>query len=169
MTHPIKVLIADDHPLVTEGIKGILESYETISVVGTLTNGRDVVDQFAALGADVILMDLNMPLISGLAATEMILERQPDSRILILSMHDSPEYIATALRNGAKGYLLKDVPIDEIVTAIETVHTGGTYLCTGSEQKMKSDRPGEREALTSREQDYSAAPRLRPQQQTACI
>jgi DNA-binding NarL/FixJ family response regulator len=149
---PIRIIIADDHPLVTEGIKGILDSYDTIDVIATLCDGQEVVDQYAALAPDVVLMDLNMPRLSGLSATEILLEQHPDCKILILSMHDSPEYISTSLRNGAKGYVLKDVPIDEIVEAIETVYRGGTYLCSGSTDKITPCEETGREPLTSREQ-----------------
>lgn len=149
---PIRIVIADDHPLVTEGIKGILESYETIEVVAALCDGQEVVDRYAELRPDVVLLDLNMPKLSGLTATEILLEQDADCKVLILSMHDSPEYISTALRNGAKGYLLKDVPIDEIVEAIRTVNYGGTYLCSGSEDKITPCEETGREPLTSREQ-----------------
>lgn len=148
----IRILIADDHPLVTEGIRGILESYDTIDVIETLSDGQQVVEQYAALRPDVVLLDLNMPKLSGLAATEILLEQDSDCKILILSMHDSPEYIATSLRNGAKGYVLKDVPIDEIVEAIETVYNGGVYLCSGSKDKITPCEETGREPLTSREQ-----------------
>jgi len=151
MPNPIKIIIADDHPLVTEGIKGILESFDTIEVIATVSDGQELVDSFEALNADVILLDLNMPHLNGLGATEIMLERNPDTKILILSMHDSPEYISTAMRYGAKGYLLKDIPIDKIVNAIEKVHEGGTYLCTGSEQQLVPEETG-REPLTAREQ-----------------
>ena len=97
MTAPIRVLIVDDHPMVAEGIQSILESYDDIVVVGTLGDGQAAVDRAEALTPDVILMDLNMPRLGGLSATEMLLERVPGARILILSMHDSPEYIASAL------------------------------------------------------------------------
>lgn len=149
---PIRIAIADDHPLVTEGIKGILDSYDNIEVVATLCDGQEVVDRYAELAPDVVLLDLNMPRLNGLAATEILLEKYPGCKILVLSMHDSPEYIATALRNGAKGYVLKDVPIDEIITAIETVHAGGTYLCSGSEDKITPSEETGREPLTAREQ-----------------
>jgi len=91
MTKKIRVLIVDDHPMVAEGIQSILENYDDILVVGTLCNGQEAVDQAADLAPDVILMDLNMPELGGLSATEMLLERAPATRILILSMHDSPE------------------------------------------------------------------------------
>ncbi|WP_316014511.1 response regulator transcription factor [Roseobacter sp. HKCCA0434] len=149
---PIRVILVDDHPLVTDGVRAVLETYDQIEVVETLTNGRDAVDRIGDLRPDIMLMDLNMPGMNGLTATELILERAPDTRIIVLSMHDNPEYISTALRYGAKGYLLKDVPTDEIVTAIETVHAGETYLCTGTEGALKPDELGDREPLTSREQ-----------------
>ncbi|MEL6837664.1 MAG: response regulator transcription factor [Pseudomonadota bacterium] len=147
-----RVLIVDDHPMVTEGIQAILESYDDISVVGTLGNGQEAVDRVNELAPDVILLDLNMPGVSGLNATEMILEERPETRILILSMHDSPEYISTALSHGAKGYILKDVPTDEIKTAIETVMAGEEYLCTGAKGSLQPKISDGREALTSREQ-----------------
>lgn len=148
----IRTLIVDDHPMVAEGIQSILETYDDIEVVGTLGDGQSAVDQLTTLTPDVVLMDLNMPGVSGLAATEMMLERRPDTRILILSMHDSPEYIATAMRHGAKGYVLKDVPTDEIRTAIDTVMQGKTYLCTGAAEALEPNISDGRETLTGREQ-----------------
>jgi two-component system nitrate/nitrite response regulator NarL len=148
----IRILIVDDHPMVAEGIQSILETYDDIQVVGTLSNGQDAVDQLTTLCPDVVLMDLNMPGLSGLAATEVMLEIRPDTRILVLSMHDSPEYIATAMRHGARGYILKDVPTDEIRTAIDTVMTGETYLCTGAAEALAPNISDGREALTGREQ-----------------
>lgn len=148
----IRTLIVDDHPMVAEGIQSILETYNDIEVVGTLGDGQSAVDQLTTLAPDVVLMDLNMPGVSGLAATEMMLERRPDTRILILSMHDSPEYIATAMRHGAKGYVLKDVPTDEIRTAIDTVMQGKTYLCTGAAEALEPNISDGHEMLTGREQ-----------------
>lgn len=149
---PVRVLIVDDHPMVAEGIQSILESYDDIEVVGTLGNGQEAVDQTRVLNPDVILMDLNMPGLGGLSATEILLERAPDTRILILSMHDSPEYISTALSHGAMGYVLKDVPTDEIKQAIDTVMEGGRYLCTGAKGSLEPKDGSTREALTGREQ-----------------
>ena len=148
----VRVLIVDDHPMVAEGIQSILESYPEITVVGTLGTGQEAVDQATDLSPDVILMDLNMPGLGGLSATEMILERLPDTRILILSMHDSPEYISTALSHGAKGYVLKDVPTDEIKQAIDAVMRGEQYLCTGASGSLEPKGDSAREALTGREQ-----------------
>tara|TARA_R110002049_G_scaffold10127_1_gene50136 strand:+ start:97199 stop:97885 length:687 start_codon:yes stop_codon:yes gene_type:complete len=152
VSRPTRVLIADDHPMVAEGIQSILESYDDIEVIATLHTGRAVVDQFEALAPDVILMDLNMPDLGGLSATEIVLERRPDTRIVVLSMHDNPEYIATALRHGAMGYILKDVPTDEIKKAIDVVMGGARYLCTGAQGSIAPERNAAREALTDREQ-----------------
>jgi len=152
MTKATRVMIVDDHPLVAEGIQSILETYSDIVVVGTLTNGQEAIDRVLTLEPDVILMDLNMPVINGLQATEIILERRPQTHILILSMHDSPEYISTALSHGAKGYLLKDVPTEDIKTAIDRVMTGERYMCTGAVVSLAPKSYGDREALTSREQ-----------------
>ena len=152
MTAPIRIMIVDDHPMVAEGIQSILESYDDIKVMGTLSNGREAIDNLDALQPDVVLMDLNMPQIGGLTATEMVLERRPETRIVILSMHDNPEYISSALSHGAVGYLLKDVPTDEIKQAIDVVMRGETYLSTGAQGSIATAKDGAREALTEREQ-----------------
>jgi two-component system NarL family response regulator len=152
MTHKTRVLIVDDHPMVAEGIRSILETYDDLEVVGTLSNGREAIEQVECFDPDVILLDLNMPQVNGLAATEMILERRPDTRILILSMHDSTEYISTALSHGAMGYILKDVPTEEVKRAIDTVMAGSRYLCTGATASLRPGTADGREPLTSREQ-----------------
>ncbi|MBN7785477.1 response regulator transcription factor [Ponticoccus gilvus] len=146
-----RVVVVDDHPMVAEGIEAILESYDDISVAATLSDGQTMIDRLEELAPDVILMDLNMPGLGGLSATEMILERAPETRILILSMHDTPEYIQTALSHGARGYILKDVPTEEIKRAIDTVMRGERYLCTGAEGAL-APAVQSREQLTNREQ-----------------
>ncbi len=146
-----RVLIVDDHPMVAAGISAILETYDDIDVVGTLANGQEAVDRVAEIDPDVVLLDLNMPKLSGLSAAEIILERRPGTRILILSMHDTPDYISTALGHGAMGYVLKDVPTEEVKHAIDTVMQGKRYLCTGASAAIGPGGSG-REPLTSREQ-----------------
>lgn len=152
MSDVVSVVIVDDHPMVAEGIQSVLESFDDIEVKATLTNGREAVGFLKNNTVDVVLMDLNMPDLSGLTATEMILESKPDTHILILTMHDSPEYISTALSHGARGYILKDVPTDEIKTAIDTVMSGERYLCTGAKGSLEPNDSDDREPLTSREQ-----------------
>ena len=148
---PTRVVIVDDHPMVAEGIQSILESFDDVAVIATLSDGQQIIDQVEALNPDVILLDLNMPGIGGLSTTEIILERRPDTRILILSMHDSPEYISSALSHGAVGYVLKDVPTDEIKQAIDAVMAGNEYLSTGVQERL-SPKGGAHEQLTNREQ-----------------
>jgi two-component system nitrate/nitrite response regulator NarL len=152
MNLPVRILIVDDHPMVAQGIQSVLESYQELEIVGTLNNGRAVVDQLEHLNPDVILMDLNMPEMGGLTATEMVLERRPGTRVLVLTMHDSPEYISSALAHGAMGYVLKDVPTEEIKLAIDAVMRGEKYLCTGAAGSLEPKLNGDREALTGREQ-----------------
>jgi len=152
MNSIVRVVIVDDHPMVADGIRAILESYDDIDVVTTLSNGLEIVDRVAELAPDVILMDLNMPQMGGLSATEILLEHNPQTRILILSMHNAPEYVSTALSHGARGYLLKDVPTEKIHDAILAVMRGETYLCGGASASLSPNISDGREALTAREQ-----------------
>ena len=150
---PTRIVIVDDHPMVTEGVEAILETFDDICVIATLSDGQQIIEQVEALSPDVILLDLNMPGLGGLSTTEIILERRPETRILILTMHDSPEYISSALSHGAAGYVLKDVPTDEIKLAIDAVMRGERYLCTGAQGSLlPPGGPGAREQLTNREQ-----------------
>ena len=149
---PIRLAIVDDHPMVAQGLNAILETYDDLTVVATLANGREMIDRLDEISADVILMDLNMPELGGLSATELILERRPETKILVLTMHDSPEYIASAMSHGAAGYVLKDVPVEEIHEAIHAVMAGANYLCTGAEGALAPERDRAREQLTNREQ-----------------
>src|SRR6056297_103828 len=149
MTTPTRIVIVDDHPMVTEGIQSILESYEDIEVLACLSDGQDIIDRVEGLAPDVVLLDLNMPGVGGLSATEMVLEKRPETRILILSMHDSPEYISSALSHGAMGYVLKDVPTDEIKRAIDAVMRGERYLCTGAQGSLLPPGGPGREQLTN--------------------
>lgn len=153
MSQPTRIIIVDDHPMVAEGIEALLEGYDDIEVLATLGNGEEAVRAAQELGPDVVLMDLNMPQVNGLAATEMILERAPATKVLILSMHDTPEYISSALNHGAMGYVLKDVQTEEIKLAVDTVMAGKPYLCTGAKVSITpKEDSGQRESLTNREQ-----------------
>lgn len=149
---PTRVLIVDDHPMVAEGICALLETFDDIEVVGTLTNGEEAVEHAQSLSPDVILLDLNMPKMGGLTATEILLEQRPDTRVLILTMHDSSEYISAALDYGAVGYVLKDVPTEDLKDAIDTVMAGKIYLCSGAQRAIEPKTQDGRAQLTEREQ-----------------
>ncbi|MEE9388366.1 MAG: response regulator transcription factor [Paracoccaceae bacterium] len=152
MTDPTRVMIVDDHPMVAQGIQAILETYDDINVVATLANGQEATDRITIDTPDVVLLDLNMPVVGGLPAIEMILEKRPETRILVLSMHDSAEYISAALSHGAVGYILKDVPTDTIKQAIDRVMLGEQFLCTGAQISLAPNGMQDRSSLTSREQ-----------------
>lgn len=126
--NPISVLLVDDHPLVTEGIGACLETWDNITIVGTAATGNDAINKAMEVRPDIILMDINLPDMTGLEATRRIKQKLPDARIMILSMHDNREYVVSALEGGASGYILKDVSSAEVATAIEAVYRGGTYF-----------------------------------------
>ncbi|MEM7619744.1 MAG: response regulator transcription factor [Pseudomonadota bacterium] len=150
----IRILIVDDHPLVTDGIEFCLQDYEHIEVVGIGRNGLEALRMAKNLEPDIVLMDINMPELNGLSAIELFQVKLPEIKILILSMHDNRDYITTALTSGARGYILKDIPTTEIVTAIEAIYVGGTYFSAGISDVLLSvdERLQKTEALTSREQ-----------------
>lgn len=124
----ITVFLADDHAVLREGLKLLLESQEDITVIGNASNGRDAVRQTAKLRPDVMIMDISMPELNGIDAAYQILEMCPSTRIIMLSMHAASEHILRALKSGASGYLLKESAGKEIIQAIRTVYNGGRYL-----------------------------------------
>lgn len=149
----IRVLLVDDHPLVLAGMRSCLETYDHVDVVGEAKTGREALDKAAELKPDIVLIDINLPELNGLEVTEYFKERMPDIKILLLTMHDNREYIARAIRNGANGYILKDVSTDEVVVAIEAVNRGGTYFSSGvSEILLHHDLHKIDTPLTDREQ-----------------
>ena len=150
----IKVLLADDHPLITEGIGAVLNTFENIKVVGTATNGYDALEQAELKKPDVVLLDINMPKMNGLEAIEHFCKNFPQTKILMLSMHYNREYISSAMQKGASGYILKDVPSSEIATAIEAVYQGGTYFSSGiSNILLETPATQTDDTLTNRELD----------------
>jgi DNA-binding NarL/FixJ family response regulator len=126
----IKVLLVDDHAVVRAGYKRYLELDTQIEVVGEAENGEQAYELLAALTADVIVMDLSMPGRGGLESIRHILQRYPEQRILVFTMHENPALAAQALRAGAKGYLTKSVSPDLIVDAIHQIMQGGQPIDT---------------------------------------
>jgi len=151
--HPIRVLLVDNHPLVLDGLKAVLETYEHIEVVGTAASATAGIDAAVATQPHVVLMDINMPQINGIDALELFREKQLSFRVLMLSMHDSREYISTSVMYGAAGYILKDVATEEIVAAIEIVAAGGTYFSSGVRDVLMEGSSGRLKELTTREQE----------------
>ena len=124
----IKVLIVDDHPIVRQGLATVLEQQEDLSVVGQAVDGVEAVAQAHELQPDIILMDLQMPQMDGVEAITKILGERADAKIIILTTYATDEYIFSGIEAGARGYLLKDSPPNEVVTAIRTVHQGESMI-----------------------------------------
>jgi DNA-binding NarL/FixJ family response regulator len=124
----ITVFLADDHAVLREGLKLLLESQEDIKVIGDAADGRDAVKQTTKLHPDVVIMDISMPELNGIDATYQILEAYPSARVIILSMHAASEHILRALKAGARGYLLKESAGKEIIQAVRTVYGNSRYL-----------------------------------------
>lgn len=153
MSPTIKVLLVDDHPMVRDGIMSCLAFYDDVEVIGTANNGSEAITQLRSLTPDVIMMDISMPDLNGIDATEQILEISPHSKILIFSMHDNAEYITNAVQAGASGYILKNTDADEVYLAITQVAQGRRYFGENIAQILLS-KPTHPEAarLTTREQ-----------------
>ena len=124
----IRVLLADDHALMREGLRALLVTTSDIEVVGEVSTGREAERQVVQLGPDVVLMDITMPDLNGIEAARVIHAKCPAARIVMLSMHATAEYVYRAFDAGACGYLLKEAAIDEVITAVRTVHGGRQYL-----------------------------------------
>lgn len=152
-TPSIKVMLVDDHPMVQDGLSACLSFYDDIQIVGTCNDGSEVLSTAQACRPDVILMDISMPTINGLDATEIITEALTDTKILIFSMHESAEFVTNAVQSGASGYILKDTNSEEVYQAIKSVAQGKAYF-SSSIAKMLIDNPTTEASprLTAREQ-----------------
>jgi DNA-binding NarL/FixJ family response regulator len=125
----IRVLIADDQSLFLESLSTFLQNYaEDIEVVGLARNGQEAIDKAALLKPDIILMDVHIPVLDGVEATGRIMESQPGLKIIILSTYDEDEYVRTALRLGAAGYLLKDISPTELIASIRALKSGAVQI-----------------------------------------
>ena len=134
----ITLLLVDDQNLIRQGLRALLELEIDLKVVGEAENGAIAIDRVKALQPDVVLMDIRMPVMDGVTATKQICHQFPDVNILVLTTFDDDTYVAAAIKNGAKGYLLKDTPSEEIAAAIRAVALGYTYLAPGMIAKVIS-------------------------------
>ncbi len=159
----ISVVIADDQQLVREGFRAILEGLEDIEVVGEASDGAQAIELTRSLDPDVVLMDIRMPGVDGLEATRRLIKGGSASKILILTTFDLNEYVYEALKAGASGFLLKDVPRDQLVTAVRVVAGGDALLAPSitkrlieefvSRPRLGPESPSQLLALTERERD----------------
>ncbi len=124
----MRIIIADDHRIMREGVRMLLADYEGIEVVGEADNGESLLQLLETVEVDAVLMDLEMPGIGGLDALAHLDARFPDVAVVILSMHDRPDFVRQAITRGAGGYLLKSASREEVIRALETVVAGGSYV-----------------------------------------
>jgi two-component system nitrate/nitrite response regulator NarL len=140
----IRILLVDDHPIVREGIKSALSKRKNISIVGEAATGEEAMVKARKLSPDVILMDINMPGMSGLETTRRLRKSVPDSKILAVTMHENREYVLEMTQLGARGYVFKDSSPSELLRAIEAVHSGDLFFSPrASQQLLKSFLKGE--------------------------
>ena len=132
----ISILLVDDQNLIRQGLKALLELEADLQVVGEAENGQVAIELFAKLQPNVILMDIRMPVMDGVTATKEICQQFSDAKILVLTTFDDDTYVAAAIKYGAKGYLLKDTPSEEIAAAIRAVERGYTHLAPGIMEKV---------------------------------
>jgi DNA-binding NarL/FixJ family response regulator len=157
----ITLLLVDDQNLIRQGLKALLELEPDLQVIGEAENGQIAIELFQQLQPNVVLMDIRMPVMDGVMATQQICQQFSQANILILTTFDDDNYVATAIKNGAKGYLLKDTPSEEIAAAIRAVDLGYTHLAPGMMAKVMSSQinqvqptlPPELADLTPRELD----------------
>jgi DNA-binding NarL/FixJ family response regulator len=137
----IRVMLADDHPIVRAGIREALKELPGVQMVGEASNGREAIELVKSAHPDVVFMDISMPSLNGLEATERIVKEFPGVRVVILSRHDNAEYYWRALRVGASGYLLKKAVIDELKTALQRVAGGEVYLSREISARLREKLP----------------------------
>jgi len=123
-----RILLVDDHQLVIDGLRGFIEELESVIVIGEANNGQDAITYAGVLSPDLILMDIDMPILSGIQATQEIKKTHPNVKIIIISMHNEKGLIKKLISFGADGYLLKNSPKKEVVEAVQLVLNGGKYF-----------------------------------------
>lgn len=162
MNDAIRLLLVDDHTLVRQGIRSLLETQDDMEVVGEASGGHEAIAMAGDLRPDVILMDLAMPDMNGMEATRQIKKQHPEIQVLALTMHSTDDYLFRALESGASGYVLKEADAAELATAVRAVHAGGAYIYPPLAKRLVEQfllRIGSGEertsygSLTSREQD----------------
>jgi two-component system nitrate/nitrite response regulator NarL len=152
MNDTIKIVIADDHPLVLDGLKSRLQRSNEVQVIGEATDGEQAIEVISETQPDVVLLDINMPNMNGIEAAQILQERFPDTKVLILSMHDDREYVLNLARAGVRGYVLKSAAFEELITAIKAVYMGAVYYSAGISSILMDESNKPDSSLTSREQ-----------------
>ena len=145
----ISVLVAEDHTIVRQGLRSILQKEFSIDVSGEAEDGKEVVEKVCHLNPDVVLMDISMPNLNGIDATRQIKKNFPEVKVIILSMHSSEEYIYQSFKAGASGYLIKQTADTELISAIQMVHRGDYFLNSSISKTLVQDYMGKTELMKS--------------------
>ena len=137
----IKVLLADDHPIVREGLRAYLSTQRSLTIVGEAVDGMDVLEKASRLEPDVVLMDIAMPRLNGIETTRHLHSSKAPAKVLILSIHEEREYLMESYRAGARGYILKDSAPSDVTRAIEAVHAGDPFYTVGTARLLLESAP----------------------------
>jgi two-component system, NarL family, response regulator NreC len=135
----IRILLADDHTLIRRGLRALLERQNGFAVVAEAADGRQAVEMAAAVSPDVAVIDIGMPNLNGIEAARRITEKRPETAVVILSMHADESYVLRALKSGARGYLLKDSPEEDLIHAICAVHNGKAFFSPEISKMLAED------------------------------
>jgi DNA-binding NarL/FixJ family response regulator len=136
MDKKVRIVLAEDHTILREGLRALLSADPKFEIVGEAADGRQAVRAVEKLGPDLVMMDLSMPRMTGMDAIREIKRRYPETKIMVLTVHKTEEYLRTTLQAGANAYVLKDATRDELLMAIENVLRGKTYLSPGVSEKV---------------------------------
>ncbi|NBD36394.1 MAG: response regulator [Chloroflexi bacterium] len=142
-----KLFLADDHPIVRDGLRFLLNAQPDMEVVGEAADGQETLQAIRNVRPDIVILDIAMPVLNGIAVAEQIQELYPEVQVIILSMHATTEHIFRALRAGAEGYLVKETAGEEVLDAIHTVQAGGRYLSHEISNKVIEDYILQRESV----------------------
>ncbi len=137
--NPIRIMLADDHTVIRKGLRALLERQDGFLVVAEAADGREAVEIAASLCPDVAVMDIGMPNLNGIEAARRITEKRPETAVVILSMHADESYVLRALKSGARGYLLKDSPEEDLINAIRAVHQGKAFFSPEISKMLAED------------------------------
>jgi len=162
MEETLKILLVDDHTIVRQGLRALLEAHAGFTIVGEAENGREAVKKAQDLNPDIVIMDIAMPVLNGLEATRQIKRALPDTRVLALTMYNDEEYVFQILKSGASGYLIKETAANELIAAILSIKSGNPFFSPSISRKIMESYlnededkkgKGETDKLTNREKE----------------